>query len=67
LTGASAVHRLLLFGPLAFVGFAAGILRVLAHRPGTPERRRRLLGALWVATLLVGAPLWLFLAVTLGL
>ncbi len=67
MTGSGAVHQLLLFGPLLVVGFAAGLLRALARHPGLPEKRRRLFGALWVVTLLVGAPLWLFLAVTLGL
>ena len=66
MAGASAARLLLLFGPLVLVGFAAGFLRILASRPGLPERRRRLLGALWVVTLLFGTPLWLALAVSLG-
>ena len=61
------LHQLLLFGPLVFVGFAAGAVRALAGRAGVAQRERRFLGALWVALPLAGVPLWLFLAVTLGL
>jgi hypothetical protein len=57
----------LLYGPLLLLGFAAGALRALAHRPGAPPRRRRTLQASWVLLLLVGAPLWLFLAAALRL
>jgi hypothetical protein len=49
--------------PLLLVGFAAGGLRALALRADGP--RRRLLTFSWIALLLVGAPLWLFLAATL--
>lgn len=50
--------------PLLLVGFAAGGLRAwsLRERGG----RRRALQFAWVALLLAGAPLWLFLAATLG-
>jgi hypothetical protein len=58
---------LLLFFPLLVLGFAAGALRAVAARPDLPPRRRRLLQAAWVLTLLVGAPLWLFLATALRL
>jgi hypothetical protein len=58
---------LAILGPLFLLGFAAGTLRALALRPGTPDRRRRALHAAWVLTLLAGAPLWLFLAAVLGL
>ncbi len=53
------------FAPLLLLGFVAGALFALARRPGLPPARRRLHGALWVVALLVGAPLWLFLAATL--
>jgi len=58
---------LLLLCPLLALGFAAGAVRALAHRPGLPARRRRALSAAWVLLLLAGAPLWLFLAATLRL
>jgi hypothetical protein len=52
--------------PLLLVGFAAGALRAAAMRVrGTAARRLLTFG--WVALLLVGAPLWLFLAATLRL
>ncbi len=56
---------LLAYGPLLVLGFAAGALRAVSHRPGLPARTRRALAAGWVLLLLVGAPLWLFLAATL--
>jgi hypothetical protein len=49
--------------PLAALGFVAGALRAAALRAS--GRTRRLLQLAWVATLLVGGPLWLFLAATL--
>ena len=58
---------LLLFGPLLLLGFGAGAMRALALRPGTSDRRRRALQAGWVLLLLVGTPLWLFLAAALRL
>ncbi|WP_242344702.1 hypothetical protein [Anaeromyxobacter terrae] len=57
---------LVLFGPLFLLGFGAGALRALASRPAISDRRRRALQAAWVLLLLVGAPLWLFLAAALG-
>ncbi len=56
---------LLAYGPLLALGFAAGGLRAVAHRPGLSPRARRALSAAWVLLLLVGAPLWLFLAAAL--
>jgi hypothetical protein len=50
--------------PLAALGFLAGGLRAASLRAREP-RTRRLLQLAWVATLLVGGPLWLFLAATL--
>jgi hypothetical protein len=61
------LHLALFYLPLLAIGFGAGALRALARRPGTPERRRRFLSALWVLLLLAGAPLWLFLATALHL
>jgi len=54
------------FGPLFLLSFAAGGVRVLGQRQAG-ERRRRLLQLLWVLLLLVGAPLWLFVAATFHL
>ncbi len=51
--------------PLLAVGFLAGGLRALAHRARGPTARRALTFG-WIALLLLGAPLWLFLAATLG-
>ncbi len=53
--------------PLLVLGFAAGALRALAARDGLSPRRRRALQAAWVLALLVGAPVWLFLAAALRL
>jgi hypothetical protein len=52
--------------PLLLLGFLAGALRAASLRTPDP-RRRRALSFAWVAVLLVGAPLWLFLAATIGL
>jgi hypothetical protein len=54
-------------GPLFLVGMLAGGIRALSLRPGVPPRRRRALTAAWIAVLLAGGPLWLFLAATLGI
>lgn len=67
MSGRSPLALVLLLGPLLLVGFAAGALRALSLRPGTPPLRRRALTAAWVLLLLAGGPLWLFLAATLGL
>jgi hypothetical protein len=66
-SGRSPLQLLLFLGPLFLVGFGAGGLRALALRPRTSPRRRRALTATWIALLLAGGPLWLFLAATLGL
>jgi hypothetical protein len=58
---------LLLLAPLLVLGFAAGVLRALALRAGLADGQRRGLTAAWVLLLLVGAPLWLFLAAVLRL
>jgi len=55
----------LLYGPLLVLGFAAGIVRALARRPGLPPAPRRRLQVAWVLMLLVGAPVWLVLAAVL--
>ena len=68
LLAASGAARLaLLYGPLLLLGFAAGTLWALSHRPGLPARSRRICSVLWIVTLLAGAPLWLLFAATVGL
>ena len=63
----AAVRLAARYGPLVLVGFAAGGLWALSHRPGLSPRARRICAVLWVVTLLAGAPLWLFFAATVGL
>jgi hypothetical protein len=63
--GRSPAAWLLLLGPLALLGFAAGALRAVSLRPGLAASRRRALTASWVLLLLAGAPAWLFLAAAL--
>jgi hypothetical protein len=58
-------EALVLYGPLALLGFGAGAIRALARRPGVLPRRRRALSAAWVLALLVGAPLWIVIATAL--
>ena len=65
-SAASWATLLAYLGPLLPIGFAAGALRALSQRPGLEPRRRRVLGISWVLLLLVGVPLWLFPAATLG-
>jgi hypothetical protein len=59
-------RHLFVFGPFVLLGFAAGVLHTLSRRPGLPERKRRLFAILWVLLLLVGGPLWLLFAATVG-
>jgi hypothetical protein len=56
----------LLLGPLLVLGFVAGVVRAIAQRPGLAPSRRRVLEIGWVLLLMVGAPLWLVLAVVIG-
>ena len=63
---ASLSQLLWLVLPLAGLAFAAGALRALGLRQPDP-RRARLYQALWMALLLAGAPLWILVAVALGL
>jgi uncharacterized membrane protein YecN with MAPEG domain len=63
--GPGLAQLLALYGPVLFLAFAAGGVRVYAHRADLPERRRRGLQVTWVALLLVGVPLWLVLAAVL--
>ncbi len=61
-----AARLAVLYGPLILVGFAAGALFALSHRPGLSPHARRACSVLWVLTLLAGAPLWLLFAATVG-
>ncbi len=63
----SPLHLLAVYGPLLLLGLASGALRALSQRPGLEPTRRRALSIGWVLTLLVGTPVWLFLAATLRL
>ncbi len=56
----------LLLGPLLVIGFVAGVGRALAQRPGVSATGRRRLEIAWVLILLVAAPVWLVLAVMIG-
>ncbi len=56
----------LLLGPLLVLGFVAGVVRAIAQRPGLAPPRRRMLEIGWVLLLMVGAPIWLVLAVVIG-
>jgi hypothetical protein len=56
----------LLLGPLLVLGFVAGVLRALAQRPSLSPPVRRRLEVGWVLLLLLGAPIWLVLAVVIG-
>jgi hypothetical protein len=65
LRGPSLGELVALYAPVLLLAFAAGGVRVYARRAELPERRRRMLQALWVAILLVGIPVWLVLAAVL--
>ncbi len=56
----------LLLGPLLVLGFVAGVIRAFAQRPGLAPPTRRVLGIAWVLLLMLGAPIWLVLAVVIG-
>ncbi len=56
----------LLLAPLLVLGFVAGAMRAVARRPGVAPRWRRSLEIGWVLLLLVAAPVWLVLAVVIG-
>lgn len=56
-----------LYGPLLLIGLASGALRALSLRPGLEPARRRRFTVAWIVLLLLGTPLWLFTAATMGL
>jgi hypothetical protein len=60
----TAVNPFVLYLPLILIGFAAALMRAFALR-ATDPRRRRMLTAGWVLLILVGSPLWIFVAATL--
>ncbi len=51
--------------PLLLLGALAGFVYTLSLRT-PPSRRRRVLQITWILMILVGAPVWLFVAATLG-
>jgi hypothetical protein len=55
-----------LVAPLLLLGVVAGVLHALARHPPDP-RRRRSYDIAWILTLLVGGPVWLFVAAALHL
>lgn len=63
----SPLHLFAVYGPLLLLGLASGALRALSLRPGLEPSSRRAYGISWVLLLLLGTPVWLFLAATLGL
>ncbi len=60
-----AAYALRIYLPLLLLGGLAGFLHAVA-RSRPDRRRRRLYDVLWIALLLAGAPLWLFLAAAMG-
>ena len=58
-------HVVRLYLPLLLLGAAAGVIQVLGRRSATPARRR-LWQIVWILLLLAGAPLYLFVAASLG-
>jgi len=65
-TGSGPRHPVVLFLGFLAVGTVAATLYALSGRRSATPARRRLYGALWVAALLVGGPLWLVVAALLG-
>ncbi len=64
--GAAWLHQALgLWLPLLALGGLAGLLHALGRASADP-RRRRLLDAAWIAVLLAGAPVYMFVAAALG-
>jgi hypothetical protein len=63
--GAVAAHALRLYLPLLLLGATAGAIQVLGRRSAT-SARRRLWQAVWILLLLVGGPLYLFIAASFG-
>jgi len=56
----------LVYAPLLALGLSAGVLHALARRSPDP-RRRRIYDIAWILALLVGGPVWLFVAAALRL
>ncbi len=54
-----------LYLPLLLIGALAGLVYTLSSRARTPKARRALHLA-WILMILLGAPVWLVVAATLG-
>jgi hypothetical protein len=59
-------RTVLVYAPLLALGLGAGALNAVARRSPDP-RRRRACDIAWILALLVGAPVWLFVAAALHL
>ncbi len=59
------MNALRIYLPLLLLGAAAGFVYTLSLR-APPSRRRRALQITWILMILVGAPVWLLVATTLG-
>ena len=59
------MHLVRIYLPLLLLGAAAGAVYSASLRV-PPSPRRRALQIAWILMILVGAPVWLFVATTLG-
>ncbi len=60
-----AAYALRIYLPLLLLGGLAGFVHALGRSRPDP-RHRRLYDILWIALLLLGAPLWLIVAAAMG-
>jgi hypothetical protein len=58
-------HALGVYLPLLLLGAGAGLVRAIGQRAIT-ARGRRAYQITWILMILLGAPLWLFIAAALG-
>ncbi len=59
------VYALRIYLPLLLLGAAAGLIQARGRRATTLQRRRAF-QITWILLILVGAPVWLVVAATLG-
>lgn len=65
MTPSPLLHAARIYGPLLVLGAFAGAVQASSRRATTPRGRRGLQIA-WMLMVLVGAPVWLFVAAALG-